>query len=188
MGHLGVILKYAKKLRSREEISGNTGIPWDYDLINTFKRGWNWHWLVSNESVKWTEKMMVDFDVFDMNLSQVSTPGLWTEEFIFKYKDKFNWAWLCYNPHLPWTESFIDTLSPLWNRFENVKDGDETVHKYVDENGKDSDREGLDLLMEQANVSSYYKDDSEQGEENKKGKANTPSKKDKKFYKKIKKL
>jgi len=100
------------------ELSNNTGTHWDYDFINEYKQEWNWHHLVINKSIQWTEKMFVDFDLFKHNLSYVNGPDLWTKEFILKYKDKFNWSHLCFNPHLPWSEELIDKLKPVWKSFE----------------------------------------------------------------------
>ena len=112
------ISKYSRKFGSREEISGNIGIPWNYDLLKSFQNQWNWHWLAMNKSIQWTEKMIVDFNLFDKNLSNIIDKNLWTEEFISKYKNKFSWAHLCYNPSLPWAESFIDKYSPFWENEE----------------------------------------------------------------------
>ena len=112
------IFKNLGKFESREEISGNTGMPWSYEFINHFKYIWNWHWLVMNESIQWTEKMFVDFNLFGHNLSRLNGNNLWTEEFILKFKDKFNWSHLCYNPYLPWSEKLIEVLKPTWKASE----------------------------------------------------------------------
>jgi len=71
-----------------------------------------------NESIQWTEKMFIDFNLFGHNLSHVNGNNLWTEEFILKFKDKFNWSHLCYNPYLPWSEKLIDVLKPTWKASE----------------------------------------------------------------------
>ena len=112
------ISTHYKKFESKNEISENSGLPWSYDFIKFFKDKWNWHLLVINESIQWTEKMFVDFNLFDQNLSLINGNNLWTEEFILKYKDKFNWAHLCYNPNLPWSEKLIDNLKSTWKASE----------------------------------------------------------------------
>lgn len=115
------INKNIGKQLSAMELSGNMGVPWSYDLINHFKKSWNWNWLVANESVQWTEKMVVDFNLFDNDLSHINGPNLWNLDFIFKYKEKFNWFYLSRNPNLPWTEDLIDQLKPTWSKVRMKK-------------------------------------------------------------------
>ena len=112
------IEQYKHKFQDFTELSNNTGIPWSYSLLEKYSSKWNWHWLAVNQSIDWTEKMMVDFDQFDQNLSRFNGNNLWTEAFILKYKARFHWGHLCYNPNLPWTEELIEELRTTWIPFE----------------------------------------------------------------------
>lgn len=108
------ILKFDRRLQNKEKLSSNTGIPWTYELIDTLKYKWNWNWLVYNNSIPWTPKMIVDFNLFPLNLSNILDRNLWTEDFISKYKKEIKWAHLCYNPSLPWSDNFIDRYKNYW--------------------------------------------------------------------------
>ncbi|TRZ65911.1 hypothetical protein D4R20_01330 [bacterium] len=115
------IVKNLGKTLSKNEISGNRGIPWSYDLINRFKEQWNWHWLVANESIQWTERMFVDFNLFKFHISLVNGPNLWNIDFILKYKERFNWWDLSRNPYLPWSEDLIGQLKTTWAKEKKRK-------------------------------------------------------------------
>ena len=60
------------------ELAKNSKVPWDYDLINAIKDNCHWPYLTLSATIPWTEKMFVDFNIFDENIRYINGPNLWT--------------------------------------------------------------------------------------------------------------
>ncbi len=97
------------------DLAFNKGTHWNDKFINHFKGKWNWHYILLNESIDWTQKLFVELDLFKKRISITNGKTLWTEAFILNNMDKFDWFFLSQNPYLPWTEELIEKLLPVWS-------------------------------------------------------------------------
>ena len=97
------------------DLAFNKGKHWNDKFINHFKSKWNWHYILLNESIDWTQKQFVELDLFKKRISTSNGKTLWTEAFILNNMDKFDWFFLSQNPYLPWTEELIEKLIPIWS-------------------------------------------------------------------------
>ena len=102
------------------DLAKNKGTHWSDEFILHFKDKWNWHYILLNESINWSQELFIKLDLFDKRISILNGQNLWTEDFILQNMDRFDWFYLSQNPYLPWSEKFIEKLKPVWSsRFWN---------------------------------------------------------------------
>jgi len=97
------------------DLALNKGKHWDSQFIYHFKNKWNWHYILLNDSIDWTQKLFVDLDLFKKRISIINGKTLWTEAFILNNINKFDWFFLSQNPYLPWTDELLEKLKPVWS-------------------------------------------------------------------------
>lgn len=120
-------------------------IPWNIELIERFKKKWNWSLLSSNEFVPWSTELVDKYlDMWDWSTlsgndrAQEHIPwneGIlekhkdeldwwaisriywtpWSIELIEKYADKWDWSMLSGNRSLPWNLDLIEKYEGRWD-------------------------------------------------------------------------
>ena len=113
-----------------KELSRNPNLPWqEENLLEIYKKKWNWDLLSVNNGVGFTEEQIEKYKYLltwdsgsGSNRNIASNTNLpWSIEFINKYKHKWHWWSLSRNPGVNWTVEMIFEFEKyiIWQSMAN---------------------------------------------------------------------
>ncbi len=92
-----------------KEISQNTEIDWNTNIIDAFIDEWDWEELCSNEKIIWTIDIIKNYiSLIDWKEISQNTEIDWNTNIIDTFIDEWDWEELCSNEKIIWTINMIE--------------------------------------------------------------------------------